>query len=73
MQGRVHQLQAEKMNARMYVLSQFFLGFLMPLGFFDRTVFGVSISEEMLVTDSGRHFGFFVTALVVFKGVGSLF
>jgi|TARA_R110001583_G_scaffold79743_1_gene215145 zinc transporter len=65
MQEEFANLQAEKMNARMYVLS-ILSGIFMPLGFLTG-LFGINIGG-MPGTDSGAAFWLFCTALVVLGG-----
>lgn len=65
MQEEFTNLQAEKMNARMYVLS-ILSGIFMPLGFLTG-LFGINIGG-MPGTDSGAAFWLFCTALVVLGG-----
>lgn len=65
MQEEFANLQAEKMSARMYVLS-ILSGIFMPLGFLTG-LFGINIGG-MPGTDSGAAFWLFCTALVVLGG-----
>jgi len=65
MQEEFANLQAEKMNARMYVLS-ILSGIFMPLGFLTG-LFGINIGG-MPGTDSGAAFWLFCTALVILGG-----
>jgi zinc transporter len=65
MQEEFANLQAEKMNARMYVLS-ILSGIFMPLGFLTG-LFGINIGG-MPGTDSSAAFWLFCTALVVLGG-----
>ena len=65
MQEEFANLQAEKMNARMYVLS-ILSGIFMPLGFLTG-LFGINIGG-MPGTDNGSAFWFFCVVLVVLGG-----